>query len=216
MIVDADVLFGEALADVLQREGVEVSAIVPDPAAAPVTAAQHSPDVVLMDAPHDNGDPAALVRSIVEQCPGTAVLLMTAGDEEDLVGQVVSAGCRGLVTKQATMARLLKAIAAAVAGQTVFLSPARGDAPDPRSPSGRCDLTAREREVLEHLVWGRTSRQISDDLGITANTVRTHIHKIFRKLDVHSRLEAVVHAVRHGLVHAPVGDPDARNGHPSR
>ena len=128
---------------------------------------------------------------------------------------VLKAGFRGYVAKDAPLRSVVKAIRSGLEGRVAVIPPSRSAGappPDRSSPvtlmaSG---LTAREREVLALIVDGSGSVEIAERLGITTNTVRTHVQGILTKLQVHSRLEAAAFAVRHGLVDGRPVTPVAR------
>jgi DNA-binding NarL/FixJ family response regulator len=124
-------------------------------------------------------------------------------DDPRLAGEVLRIGFHGFLTKDTPVARLVASIDAVMEGdlapRSIPSSFAVGSAMDSASMLAR-QLTPREREVLALLVEGLDGRAISDRLGISANTVRTHVQSVLTKLQVHSRLEAATFAVRHRLV----------------
>jgi DNA-binding NarL/FixJ family response regulator len=165
------------------------------------------PDVVLMDIsmPELNGLEAT--RQIKRELPAVNVLILSRHDNEEYVLQILRAGASGYVVKRAAPTELLLAIRAAHRGK-FFLSPSvsrevieeyvqqtAGTAKD-RWES----LTDREREVLQLIAEGHTSREIAELLTISEQTVRTHRANLMDKLDIHSTAELTQYAIRKGVI----------------
>lgn len=141
-----------------------------------------------------------------EPVQGVRVVAVTAMEDPRLAQEALRAGFHGYLMKDSNVSQLLSSIKAVLDGQVVVPQKlARG----PVGPRGRFEadayllgeqLTRRELEVLELLAGGAGSRDISRELGVAPNTVRTHVQSILSKLQVHSRLEAAAFAVRHSLV----------------
>jgi DNA-binding NarL/FixJ family response regulator len=157
------------------------------------------PGVVLMDLRMPGGGVAATAR-LAELCPQSRVLVLTTYGSDDLILSAVEAGATGYLLKHADLADLLAAIRSAAAGETV-LAPAvaarltrhvRG----PRKSA----LSAREAEVLRLVARGLTNAAIGSALFIGEATVKTHLLRIFGKLEVDDRTAAVVTAVGRGLI----------------
>lgn len=151
-----------------------------------------------------NGSAAGQGRD--EPPKGVRVVAVTAMEDPRLAQEALRAGFHGYLMKDSNVSQLLSSIKAVLDGQIVVPQKlARG----PAGTRGRYDadayllgeqLTRRELEVLELLAGGAGSRDISRELGVAPNTVRTHVQSILSKLQVHSRLEAAAFAVRHSLV----------------
>ncbi|HEX9492982.1 MAG TPA: response regulator transcription factor [Thermoanaerobaculia bacterium] len=187
----------------LERENFEIVGEAVNGMEAVQLAEKHQPDVVLLDLamPVMNGITA--VGQIRDVSPRTKVILLTMHTEEQNVLQALRAGVKGCVTKTQAVEHLIVAIREVCAGG-VYLSPsvsvavvqaylARSEAPyDP--------LTDRERQVLQLVAEGNTTKEIALILGVAAKTAETHRVKVMDKLDIHSTAGLVRYAIRRGLV----------------
>jgi len=164
-------------------------------------AMQLKPDVIVMDCqmPVMNGLEAT--RKIVNANTGAAILMLSMHSEDTLVKQALEAGARGYVLKEALNLDLAGAIKSVAAGQTV-LDPkvAKPQALKGERESG---LTTRELEVLQHIVAGKSNKEIASELELSANTVAVHRANIMERLGIHKTAELVVYAIRNGLVSLP-------------
>jgi DNA-binding NarL/FixJ family response regulator len=164
-------------------------------------ATQLKPDVIVMDCqmPVMNGLEAT--RKIVNANTGAAILMLSMHSEDTLVKQALEAGARGYVLKEALNLDLAGAIKSVAAGKTV-LDPkvAKPQALKGERESG---LTQRELEVLQHIVAGKSNKEIASELELSANTVAVHRANIMERLGIHKTAELVVYAIRHGLVSLP-------------
>lgn len=172
------------------------------------------PDVVLMDMqmPVLNGVEAT--RQIKAARPQTEVLVLTTYDDDALIWGGLQAGAKGYLLKDAPPEELLRAIRAVAAGQTVVPPDvaarlvqviSRGGPGGPGGPAAAAgtaaeQLTERELETLRHVAQGLTNKEIAAELGISENTVKTHISNLFQKLDAHDRTSAVTRALSLGLI----------------
>jgi DNA-binding NarL/FixJ family response regulator len=164
------------------------------------------PEVILMDLnmPGINGFEA--VRRIQAEHPEMHILVLTMFDDDDSVFAAMRAGARGYLLKGAEGGETLQAIRVVSMGEAIF-SPTIAQrlmqyfgAPRPASPSQPFpDLTEREREVLTLIAQGYTNQAIAEQLVISPKTVRNHISSIFSKLQVTSRLEAILRAKDAGM-----------------
>jgi DNA-binding NarL/FixJ family response regulator len=164
-------------------------------------AMQLKPDVVVMDCqmPVMNGLEAT--RKILDANIGSAVLMLSMHSEDTLVKQALDAGARGYVLKEALDLDLAGAVKNVAAGQTV-LDPkvAKPQALKGERESG---LTPRELEILQHIVAGKSNKEIAGELELSANTVAVHRANIMDRLGIHKTAELVVYAIRNGLVNLP-------------
>jgi len=164
-------------------------------------AAKLNPQVIVMDCqlPEMNGLEAT--RKILQAQPDTAILMLSMHSEDTLVRQSLEAGARGYVRKNANDLDLAKAIKSVAAGQSV-LDPQvqRSEALKGEREAG---LTARELEVLQHIVAGKSNKEIASELDLSANTVSVHRANIMDRLGIHKTAELVVYAIRNGLVNLP-------------
>ena len=174
-------------------------------------AQEHLPDVVLMDIVFKGGGMGGIeaTRMIKEASPSTKVVVMTAHDEDRLLVEAVEAGASGFLSKDEPAEDVLSAAKAAADGE-VLIDPVtltrllaqvareREEQRDAMRLLG--DLTDREREILQLLAQGMRNDDIAKLLYISPQTVQTHVRNILGKLRVHSKLEAVAFAVRHGVI----------------
>ena len=169
---------------------------------------QHKPDVVVLDfsMPELNGLEAT--RQIRKLLPRTEVLILTMHDSEQLAKEVLQAGARGYLLKTHAKKQLIPAVAALAEHQSyfdskvsnlmldAFLNPAKAAA----EPVDR--LTAREREIVQLIAEGRTSKEVAATLGLSSKTVDAHRANIMNKLDLRSTPQLVLYAVRNRIVQA--------------
>lgn len=206
VIVDDHVLFAEAIRPVLSSNGMDVLEVVTTAGGAMEAVTREGPDLVLMDLVLPDESGVEVGRRILERCPGTRVVAVTALSDARLLQEAIKAGFHGYVTKDTPVSRFVDSIRAAMSGDIVVPHrlAARAAGARSRNESDASllaeQLTPRERDVLALLVEGAQSEDIAAVLSISPNTVRTHIQNILTKLQVHSRLEAAAFAVRCGLV----------------
>ncbi|HKI10861.1 MAG TPA: response regulator transcription factor [Candidatus Acidoferrum sp.] len=159
------------------------------------------PDVIVMDCalPQMNGIEAS--RRILAKLPETAILMLSMHSEDTLVKQAMEAGARGYILKNAMDLDLVSAIKKVAEGQTV-LDPqiTRGGALKGERDTG---LTPRELEILQHIVAGKSNKEIATELSLSVNTVSVHRANIMDALGIHKTAELVVYAIRNGLVNLP-------------
>jgi DNA-binding NarL/FixJ family response regulator len=201
LIVDDHKLFADAISPSLQRQGIDVVGIATDGSEALEAFRRHLPDGVLIDIGLPDRSGLVVGSEILEERPITVVIAVTALEDPRMVREAARAGFHGFLTKSTNLRQFVHSVRAVLDGEAIF---PRGDGPSPirQTPLVAEQLTAREREVLALLSRGATSQTIADALAIAPNTVRTHVQNILSKLQVHSRLEAVAFAVRHGVVDA--------------
>jgi len=213
VIADDHRLLTESLAMVVEAEpDIDlVGEPVDDPSAAVELVKAHRPDVVLMDVGFKtssmNGFDAT--RRIKEESPATNVIIMTASDDESALVAGVEAGAAGFLNKTEAVEEVLAAIRGAAEGEVLIdpalLAKALQQVAKDREVRRQAEqllgqLTERELEVLRLLAQGTRNDGIAEQLFISQQTVQTHVRNILAKLRVHSKLEAVSFAVRHGAV----------------
>ena len=159
------------------------------------------PQVIVMDCQLPELTGVAATRIILRSQPETAILMLSMHSEDTLVRQALDAGARGYVLKNANDLDLASAIKNVAAGKSVI---------DPQlqraeTLKGERDtaLTARELEVLQHIVAGKSNKEIAADLNLSVNTVSVHRANIMERLGIHKTAELVVYAIRNGLVNLP-------------
>ncbi len=159
------------------------------------------PDVVLMDLSMPGMDGVATIAELKRRHPNVRVVALTSFVDQELVQKAVRAGAIGYLMKHATMAQLTDAIRQAVQGRP-SLAPEAVEAlmKSTIEPHVDSELTERELEVLRLMVDGQTNQQIAKQLHISESTTRFHVGKLFSKLGVSNRTEAVRVALRLRLV----------------
>jgi DNA-binding NarL/FixJ family response regulator len=193
LLADDHPVLRSAIAEFLVSAGYRVVGPVADGRAA-VDAASEQPDAAVLDYRMPRLAGAELVHELLAASPGTRIVIYTADSGEELAAGALAAGAAGIVLKEAPLTDLTRALEAVLAGGT-YLDPALAQR-DPRSAR----LTAREREVLELLAEGIAHEEIGKQLGIGAETVRTHLRKACERLGAATRTEAVATALRLGLI----------------
>lgn len=165
------------------------------------------PDVLLLDLrmPGDGGVEAC--RQVKERAPKTAVLVLTSFDEDDEMFSVLSAGAAGYILKDTRPEHVVDAIRSVADGQSVFDASVANRIINGRSKPDGLDtvaegsLSEREMEVLELMAKGFSNKQIGQSLWIGETTVKTHVSHILRKLGQSDRTQAVLAAVKAGIVY---------------
>jgi DNA-binding NarL/FixJ family response regulator len=164
-------------------------------------ALQLKPKVVVMDCALPDISGIEAMRRIRAKMHDATVLMLSMHSEETLVRQALEAGARGYILKNAMELDLVNAIKRVAEGELV-LDPQFGK---PEALKGERDsgLTARELEVLQHIVAGKSNKEIAAELGLSANTVAVHRANIMGALGIHKTAELVAYAIRNGLVTLP-------------
>jgi DNA-binding NarL/FixJ family response regulator len=206
LVVDDQTLFRTGLTSLLtEDERVEVVGQAVDGADAVKQAAKVKPDVVLMDIRMPNVDGIEATRQIIESVPGTKVLVLTTFETDSQVIQALKAGASGYVLKDSSAAAIVSSIVAVMAGEKVMASAVANRVLEmltgTTTPKEFYDgLTNREIEILKLLANGMANKQIAYRLKISEKTVRNHVSNTYEKLGIYDRSQAVLYAVRKGLV----------------
>ncbi len=211
LIADDHELFRRGLRMVLEdEEDIEVLGEAGDGATAVQFARDEVPDCVVMDVRMPVLSGIEATRKIKEDLPHCKILMLTISDEEDDLYQAIKAGANGYLLKEISIDEIGNAVRSVVGGQSLispsmaskllneFASMIKKEEEKEQVPAPR--LTPREMEVLQHVAQGMNNREIAKSLFISENTVKNHVRNILEKLHLHSRMEAVVYAVREKLL----------------
>jgi len=205
MVADDHPVVRQGLKFLLAREGFSVVAEAGDGRDALRQAEEAHPEVAVLDLamPHLNGLDAA--REIMKISPGTKTIILTQHTEEPYILEALRAGVHGYILKSQAVPDVVQAIRDVHRGK-LYLSPAISDIVvgayrEQGGPSHE-PLTPREREVLQLVAEGRTTKQVAEVLGITVKTAESHRSRLMLKLGIHEIAGLVRYAVRRGLVQA--------------
>jgi DNA-binding NarL/FixJ family response regulator len=213
MIVDDHALFRRGLEMVLEGEpDIDLVGQASDGAEAVEKAAESLPDIVLMDIrmPRSNGIEAC--RAMKEAAPSAKIVILTISDEEEDLFEAIRAGASGYLLKDIPLDEVADTVRAVHGGQslinpsmagkllTEFAALARRDDEERAQEVPAPRLTEREMQVLKLVARGMNNRDIAKELFISENTVKNHVRNILEKLQIHSRMEAVMVAVREKLI----------------
>lgn len=203
ILADDHVLVRQALQSLLEREGIQVVGEAADGQEAISLAAKHMPDVAILDIgmPILNGLDAAC--GIRKACPKTKSILLTQYDQGQYVSEALRAGAKGYVLKQQIAQDLVHAIHEVSRGR-VYLSPSiSGAIADAYLSKGEVrpdPLSARERQVVQLIVAGKSTREVAMLLGISPKTAESHRGRLMHKLDIHETASLVRYAIRRGFI----------------
>lgn len=209
LLVDDHRLFSEVIRSTLEGMGMDVLPVTTTGSEGLDVARRERPDIVLVDIGLPDQSGLMVGKKILEEMPDTKVVAVTSLIDPRAVAEAVRLGFRGYVTKHTPVNQFVSSIQAVLDGNVVMPKQLARAAAGDRSPEEQQadilvkQLTDREREVLQLLAEGSSGTQIAQRLGVSPNTVRTHVQSILTKLQVHSRLEAAAFAVRHGLIKTP-------------
>lgn len=209
LLVDDHLLFAEAIRLALESNDIEVVGIVGSGEEAMRAVRRSPPDLALVDIGLPDQSGLVVGSTLLHEYPDMKVLALSALDDPAVVRQALRAGFHGYLIKDTPVGRFIQAVEAVLSGQVVVppvLAPRIAGARTAEEQSVTLlvnQLTSRERQVLQLLVEGASGQAIAHSLGISPNTVRTHVQSILTKLQVRSRLQAASFAVRHGVVTTP-------------
>jgi len=214
LIVDDHALFRRGLEMVLEAEpDIELVGQASDGEEAVEKAGESLPEVILMDIRRPRTSGIEACRALKELVPSTKIVMLTISDEEEDLFEAIRAGASGYLLKDIPLDEVADTVRAVNGGQslinpsmagkllTEFATLARRDDDDSRPqqvPAPK--LTDREMQVLKLVARGMNNRDIAKELFISENTVKNHVRNILEKLQIHSRMEAVMVAVREKLI----------------
>lgn len=204
LIVDNCHVIRQGLRAFLQNDPeIEIVGEARDGKEALYKARQVQPDIVLVDLTLPVMDGITFIKILQRELPETKMLIFTGTVDNDLATEVLRTGVSGYVLKNANEHELRNTVKETAAGLVRLSQPVTRFAQEIHTPLKSYDLTTRELDVLQLLVEGCSNLTIAGTLHITEHTVKTHVHHILTKLRVKSRTQAVLAAVRLGLVSQP-------------
>ncbi|MGH2740384.1 MAG: response regulator [Actinomycetota bacterium] len=211
LVVDDHAIMRRGIQMVLEPEtDIDVVGEAADGHEAVEKALELMPDVVLMDVRMPRRSGIEATKQIKEELPHAVILMLTISEEESDLYDAIKAGASGYLLKEIGTEEIADAIRSVASGQSrispgmatklldEFQAMTKRSEERERVPAPR--LTEREMEVLEHVARGMANRDIAKALYISENTVKNHIRNILEKLQLHSRMEAVIYAVREKLL----------------
>ncbi|HYZ05021.1 MAG TPA: response regulator transcription factor [Rubrobacter sp.] len=206
-VVDDQRLFTKGLSGLVDMlPGVEVVGVAHDGEEGVELCRKEEPDVVLMDISMPKLDGISATREIKDLLPQTAVIILTGHEEDEHVFKGIKAGAQGYLLKDSEPEDLSRAIRTVYAGDTIIAPElaqkmlSTFESGGPRGSRLAPPLTERELEVIRALAQGMSDRQIAQSLAISEKTVRNHTSNIYRKLHIFDRTQAVIYAIREGVI----------------
>lgn len=205
VIADDHEVVRSGLRTLLEREpDLQVTAEAGDVRSTLAHVRAKQPDVLVLDLNMTDGPSLPAIPGLIEASPRTAIVVLTMQSDPAFAREALRAGARGYVLKEAANAELVKAVRAAIDGQT-YLEPQLGarlaaQPPEPKGPEH--DLSEREVEVLRLIALGHTNAEIGEQLYLSVRTVESHRAHIQQKLRLSTRAELVRYALDHGLLDA--------------
>lgn len=209
VIADDHEIVRQGLRMLLENDGCEVVGEYASGREAVEGVNEKRPDVAVMDISMPDLNGVDATQQITRQQPDTKVIILTMHDSEELARRVLEAGARGYVLKSDAAKDLANAVRAVVKGQPFFSGKIsemllRGYLNNPNQPqhSSILGLTPREREIVQLLAEGKSSKEVASILGTSPATVETQRAKIMQKLDLHSVTDLVRYAIRNHIIEA--------------
>jgi len=209
LIIDDHALFRTGLQELLERRGLQVIGALGDGREGIKLALEQTPDIILLDLRMPQMDGLTVLRSLRESGFSNPVAMLTTSSEERDLVESLRSGAQGYLIKDMEPDEVIEALKAICAGETIVAPDLTGvlakvvqgepGDEDQAIDNPFKDLTPRENQILHHLAEGQSNKVIARNLGISDGTVKLHVKAILRKLGVHSRVEAAVIAVKHGL-----------------
>lgn len=212
VIADDQELFRRGLTMLLSQEpDIEIVGEAADGVAATDLAIQLAPDVVLLDVRMPRRTGIEACRAIKEAAPAAKIIMLTVSDEEVDLYEAVKGGAAGYLLKDSSIEEVAQGVRVVAEGQSL-ISPSMAvklidefkqmSRPDHQQGT-RLRLTERELEVLRLVARGMNNREIARELFISENTVKNHVRNMLEKLQLHSRMEAVMYAVKEKILELP-------------
>jgi DNA-binding NarL/FixJ family response regulator len=184
------------------QQGIELVGEAGTGEAALVEIQTLQPEIVVVDLHLPGMGGTELTRKILEFCPQAKVIILSSFSEEDEVLEAIDAGAISYLLKDSSPVKLVEAIRAAQSGEAILhprITKKLMERLRRRETVGE-QLTMKEKEVLTMMTQGRTNKEIASQLYVSATTIKTHVSSILRKLDVNDRTQAVIKALKEGLL----------------
>ncbi|TAK98264.1 MAG: response regulator transcription factor [Verrucomicrobia bacterium] len=199
MLVDDHPAFRKGMAALIESEpGLEVVAQTGDGREALNLFRQKKPDVVLMDLRLPGVGGVEATMAIRKEFPDAHVIVLTTFDMDEDIYRAMQSGAKSYLLKDTPEDKIAATIRAVHAGEQVL---PHGMAQRLADRQKRANLSEREMEVLQHLIKGRSNKEIGASLFLSEDTVKAHLKSLFSKLKVQDRTEAAISAIRQGIVH---------------
>lgn len=199
MLVDDHTMLRQGLRRSLEHEGLDVVAEASNGAEAVRLALSARPDVVLMDVSMPDVDGIEATRQLMRADARQRVVMLTMHVDRDVVERSVKAGAVGYITKDSSVKEVVMAVRMAADGDRI-LSPRVARALDAQPASDDALLSPREEELLQYIADGLGSAEVAERMCISPKTVKNHLASIYDKLGAHDKTQAVLTAVRLGIV----------------
>ena len=206
LLVDDQELFRRGVKMVLEADGVLEIEEVDDGDKAVAAVEASPPDVVLLDVRMPGRSGVDTCKAIKEISPTTSIIMLTASDDEQDLYHSIKSGASGYLLKDgSTYDQVAEAVRLGASGQSLITPSMATKLLDEfvtmaKTPGDNAQLTAREMQVLRHVAKGQSNREIAEELFISENTVKNHIRNMLEKLQMKSRMEAAMYAVRRNLL----------------
>jgi DNA-binding NarL/FixJ family response regulator len=203
VVVDAHTLTRYGLSVlVAQHPDIEIVAETGSAAEAPAVIARAAPDVVTIDIGLPDGDGLQLSRGLRDRYAKLGIVVLTASGQDDVLFRALDTGASAFVLKTAPIDEVLGAIRHAAVAATSFTATGLLDALSRRrATDSRYPLSPREREVLAYLMDGLSTPAIARALYVSQSTAKTYVARLYDKLGANNRAQALMTALRHGLIH---------------
>lgn len=207
LVVDDHALFRDGLISLLEAGGFTIAGQAADGESAVREVTRLKPDVVLLDINLPDISGLEALRRIKEQHADQKIVMLTVSEEDDNLVEAVKSGANGYLLKSLDSQGFLASLRGLERGEMAISREASARVIEAlvalslgQAQAAKQILTPRENELLGHVAEGHTNRDIAEILSVSENTVKYHIRRILRKLDVNNRTEAVTEAIRIGIL----------------
>ena len=208
MLADDHRMLREGLRRSMTEQGFSVVGEAADGAQAVELAHRLQPDVVLMDVTMPELDGVGATREIRASLPNVRVVMLTMHADEDVLASAIRAGASGYLVKDCSTREIAEAVRMAASGETIISPNLAASMLDevrkldaPAQTEEQRVVTRREEEVLQLIANGCSTPEVAEQLYISQKTVKNHLASIYQKLDARDRTQAVLRAVRMGIIH---------------